>query len=133
MELRFWPPEHAEDPARSAIHPVLEQLRRDDPELAAYVQTHLREAERQTVTLRDFERRGWAERMPSTKCALYEMKLPPKRKKGVFRIYFCCDLAIRNRIWLLAAERKSGKGEKQHKALVNTADDRCRVIRQESG
>ena len=27
MQLRFWPPEHAEDPARSAIHPVLEQVR----------------------------------------------------------------------------------------------------------
>ena len=91
MRLQFWPPEHAEDPARSAIHEVLEQLRRDDPELSALVQSRLKEAERPTVTLAQFERRKWAARMPHTKCALYEMKLPPQRKKGVFRIYFCCD------------------------------------------
>jgi len=133
MQLRFWPPEHAEDPARSAIHEVLEQLRKEDPELGALVQSRLREAETPTVTLAVFERRGWAARMPHAKSALYEMKLPVQRRKGVFRIYFCCDPDVRNRIWLLAAEHKTGRGEKQHKAVVNTADDRCRVIRRESG
>jgi hypothetical protein len=133
MQLRFWPPEHAEAPARSAIHPVLEQVRREDPALWAIVRSRLQEAEKPAVTLAGFEKLGWAERMPHTKNALYEMKLPVQRRKGVFRIYFCCDPDVRNRIWLLAAEHKTGGGGKQHRAVVNTADDRCRVIRQESG
>ena len=129
MEIRFWPPENSQDVSASVVAKVLQRIQSRDPELWDQARERLSEAERPEVDLATFERRGWVERMPHTNCALYEMKIPQQRKKGVLRIYFCCDPSIRNCIWMLEAEHKVGKGEKEHRSIVGRADERCCSIR----
>ena len=129
MFLRYWPTDAPEDANSGPVAKVLQEVRSQDPQLWALVDARLRFAAREDTELAHLERRGWAERMPYTKSSLYELKLPPQRKKGVVRIYFCCDPTRRNCAWLLDAEHKTGRSDKQHKGIVDAADLKCRELR----
>lgn len=131
MRIRFWPNDRPEDARVGPVARVLQDVRSQDPQLWALVDVRLRFAARDDTELAQFERQGWAERMPYTDCALYEFRFPPRRKKGVVRIYFCCDPNTRNCVWLLDAEHKTGSSNRAHKGIVETANERCREIRRE--
>jgi hypothetical protein len=131
MLIRYWPTDTPDDATTGPVARVIQNVRSRDPQLWALVDARLRFAAREDTELAHFERQGWAERMPYADCALHEFKFPPRRKRGVVRIYFCCDPITRNCVWLLDAEHKTGSSNKQHRGVVETADQRCREIRKE--
>lgn len=128
MRIRHWPQDRPEDFRNGPVASVLQVVQERDPQLWALVWDRLREAGREETQLAQFERQGWAERLRYTE-GLYEFKFPPTRRQGVVRIYFCCDPNVRNCIWLLEAEYKTGGGKKQHKAILKSAEQKCREIR----
>ena len=128
MRIRHWPQDRPEDLKNGPVAKVLQVIIKRDPQLWDFVREQLQKAGQEETTLAQFESQGWAERLRYTK-GLYEFKFPPQRRQGVMRIYFCFDPHIRNCIWLLEAEYKTGGGEKQHKAILKSAEQKCREIR----
>lgn len=82
----------------------IDKLSKGDQELFARVQSALNKL-KQVRNLDVYFKLQWIKPFGG----LYELRIPPTRNKGVFRIYFCFDLKNSETLILLCAEVKHKK------------------------
>jgi len=106
------------------IYELLKSLERDHPREAALFKSIKNKLENSTdMTKFDQLRKlGYIERL---KDELWEFRIPPKKKGGVLRIYFCFSKIERQKIVLLDGELK-----KRKRANTTTAMKRLKAYRE---
>ena len=83
---------------------------------------------RKASDLKALERLGWVEKMPKTKCRLYEFRIPPNRQKGVVRMYFGYSEKDPQKIIILSAEIKKNGRKKADPEKISQAEARYKEV-----
>lgn len=106
------------------IYELLKSLERDHPREVALFKSVKKELESSSdMTKFDLLKKlGYIEHL---KGELWEFKIPPKKKGGVLRIYFCFSKIERQKIVLLGGELK-----KRKKANTTTSLNRLKAYRE---
>lgn len=113
-----WFPEEIDPEVTGAVKKFLEKGLKKEKVLQAQVKAFLNKLN----DLQDLQPLFNSEELaplPKEKKGLYEMRIPPQRRGGVVRIYFCLALGKEDTLVLLDAELKKKKSGNYEKAKRN--------------
>ncbi len=105
MQVAYYPSCTENETEKGPIKNFLSKLGRNHPDLLSFVDSTLRKVE-EGSNLNALKKNKWVERLHSVPESIFEFRIPPRRRGGVVRIYFCYKKKEPNCIILLAAELK---------------------------
>lgn len=113
-----WFPEELDSQATATVKKFLSKGLKKHSDLRAKVKAFMQKVE-ETEDLQKFFDAETIAPLHGNKKGLYEMRIPPERRGGVVRIYFCFSVDSRDTLVLLDAELKKKTDGDYDKAVQN--------------